>query len=259
MASAQASEEEAKLDLEFTRLLSPIDGEISRALITKGNLVTADQTLLTTVVSVDPMYVYFDVDEHTILQIEQGVREGKIKVRGPGKIPVRMGLGNEEGHPHEGILNFADNRLDPTTGTIQVRGVFPNPKPAVGSRVLTPGLFTRIRVDVGEPYKAIMMVERALAVDQGQKCLLVVNDKNEVEYRPVTVGKLEGQLRVIRDGLRPGQRVIVNGLQRVRPGMTVVPKMVDIESPSSQHRAETKPAEAASSPAASNGAPEKKK
>jgi membrane fusion protein, multidrug efflux system len=231
LATAQAAEEAARLNLDFTKLYSPIDGEISRARITKGNLVNADQTLLTSVVSVDPMYVYFDIDELTILRVQQGVRLGTIKVRVADEIPAWMGLGNEDGYPREGYLDFAENRLDPDTGTIQVRGVFPNPKPSVGSRVLRPGLFTRVRVFVGSPYKAILVPERALGADQGQKYLLVVNDKNEVEYRPVTVGKLDGQLRAIATGLKAGERVIVNGLQRVRPGTTVVPKIVDIDTP----------------------------
>ncbi len=254
LSTAEASAEEARLNLDFTKLFSPIDGEISRALITQGNLVTADQTLLTTVVSVDPMYVYFDIDEPTILRIQQGIREGAIKMREKDKVPVWMGLANEEGRSHEGYLDFIENRVDPDTGTIQVRGVFPNPRPAVGPRVLTPGLFTRVRVVVGQPYEAILTAERALGTDQGQKYLYVVNDKNVVEYRPVTVGNLEGQLRVIQTGLKPGERVVVNGLQRVRPDVKVIPTVVGIESPADPAGGETRPAEPAGSPVSSGAA-----
>jgi RND family efflux transporter MFP subunit len=227
VAAAQASAEETKLDLEFTRLYSPIDGEISRAHITQGNLVNADQTLLTTIVSVDPMYVYFDIDEPTALRLAREIREGKTKVRDIEQVPIWMKLADEEGFSHEGFLNFAENRVDSDTGTIEIRGVFKNPKPARGGRVLTPGLFVRVHVPVSEPYKAILVPERALMTDQGQKYLLIVNEKNQVEDRPVTLGQLEGGMRVIRGGLQPTEHVIISRLQYVRPGMTVVPQLVD--------------------------------
>jgi len=230
LAAAQASADEAKLELDFTRLLAPIAGVISRAQVTPGNLVNADQTVLTSVVSVDPMYVYFDVDEDTVLSIGQAVREGRIQVKGENEVPVWMGLANEQGFPHQGILDFSENRFDAGTGTIRLRGVFKNPRPAVGGRVLMPGLFTRVRLYISQPYEALMVAERALGNDQGQKYLLVVNAKNEVEYRRVTVGRLDGQLRVIREGVRAGEQVIVHGQQRVRPGDTVVPKLVPMET-----------------------------
>jgi RND family efflux transporter MFP subunit len=244
LAAARAAAEEAKLDLDFTRLTAPIAGEISRAQVTPGNLVKADQTLLTTVVSVDPIYVYFDVDEQTILALEQAVREGQIRVEGEKKIQAWMGLVNEEGYPHEGFLDFAENRFDSGTGTIRVRGVFENPRPKVGNRPFMPGLFARVRVRIGQPYKALMIAERALGSDQGQKYVLVVNAKNEVEYRRVTVGRLEGQLREIREGLKGDEHVIVNGQLRVRPGDTVAPKLVAMETWTGDAPAETTPAEA---------------
>jgi len=228
VTAAKANTEGAKLNLDFTAIASPIDGRISRAAVTRGNLVKADVTLLTTVVSVDPMYVYFDMDEPTILRVQQSIREGKIKAKDPSKIPVMMGLGNEAGFPHEGTIDFADNRLDPGTGTIRVRGVFTNPKPAVGSRVLLPGLFCRVRVPLGDPYPAILVAERALGSDLGQKYVLVVDDKNEVQYRTVQVGRLDSGLRVILVGLQAGERVIVTGLQRVRPGAKVEAKVVQM-------------------------------
>lgn len=222
---ARAAVERAKLDLGFTKVVSPIDGRISRNLITVGNLVTADQTPLTSIVSMDPMYVYFTVDERTMLRIQQLIREGKFKSgRDDEKaVPVRVGLANEEGFPHKGLVDFVDNRIDPATGTLKVRAVLPN-SPVNGERPLNPGLFTRVRVNIGEPQKAVLVSERALGTDQGQRFVYVVNDKNEVAARNVKVGKLENGLRVIEEGLKPGERVIVNGLQRVRPGVVVNPK-----------------------------------
>ena len=165
---------------------------------------------------------------------------------------VWLGIANEQGYPHHGVIDFADNRVNPGTGTIRVRGVFANPKPATGERVLTPGLFARVRVPVSQPRKALLVAERAIASDQGQKYLLVVNGKNEAEYRPVRLGRLEGGLRVVDAGVQAGERVIVNGLQRVRPGRAVEPKQADMESfagppakakPVEAKAAEAKPAE----------------
>jgi RND family efflux transporter MFP subunit len=241
VTAAKANTEVSKLNLDFTAIASPIDGRTSKATVTRGNLVRADQTLLTTVVSVDPMYVYFDMDEQTILRVKQNVREGKIKAKETEKVPAMMGLGNEAGFPHEGILDFADNRLDPGTGTIRVRGVFPNPKPATGSRVLLPGLFCRVRVPLGDPYQALLVAERALGSDLGQKYVLVVDDKSEVQYRTVQVGRLDNGLRVILGGLQAGERVIVTGLQRVRPGAKVEAKAVDMIDFSSVRSTEAKP------------------
>ena len=241
VAAAEASTEYTKLNLEFTRIAAPVDGRISRAQVTPGNLVQADQTLLTTLVSVDPMYVYFDVDERAILRIQTSVREGKIQPRQGKEIPVLMGLATEEGFPHHGTIDFGDNRVDPSTGTIRVRGVFANPKPDRGDRVLMPGLFARVRVPVGDPYAALMVAERALGTDQGQKLVYVVNDKKEVEYRPVKIGKLYDGLRVVEEGLRAGEQVIVNGLQRVRPGATVEAKGIDMTVFAGPERPEAKP------------------
>ncbi|MGD0783850.1 MAG: efflux RND transporter periplasmic adaptor subunit, partial [Candidatus Aminicenantales bacterium] len=162
VTAARATAEAAKVNLDFTEIRSPIDGETSRAEVTKGNLVQADQTLLTTVVSVDPMYVNFDVDERKFLQVQQEVREGKIKVAEHSKIEVQMGLDIEQGFPHLGTIDFADNRVDPSTGTIWLRGVFPNPLPARGVRVLKPGSHARVRLPVGDPHTALLVAEKAL-------------------------------------------------------------------------------------------------
>jgi RND family efflux transporter MFP subunit len=227
VATAKANAESARLNLEYSTVVSPISGRVSRYVVTVGNLVQAgDQgggTLLTTIVSVDPMYAYFDVDEHTALRVRQLVREGKSDSPRDGGFPVSLGLANEKGHPHAGTINFVDNQVNPKTGTLRARGVFPNTE-----QVLLPGLFARVRVPIGRPHKALLVSERALDTDQGQKILYVVNDKNEVVSRPVRLGALHDGRREIADGLMPGEQVIVNGLQQVRPGMTVEPKVVEM-------------------------------
>jgi RND family efflux transporter MFP subunit len=226
----KAAVERAKLDLQYTKVTAPISGRVSRYVVTVGNLVQAgDQgggTLLTTIVSVDPMYAYFDVDEYTALRVRRLVREGKSDSPRDGGFPVSLGLANEEGQPHRGTINFVDNQVNPRTGTIRVRGVFPNKE-----QVLLPGLFARVRAPIGRPHKALLVSERALDTDQGQKVLYVVNEKNEVVSRPVRLGALHDGLREITDGLKPGERVIVNGLQQVRPGVTVEPRPVDMPVP----------------------------
>jgi RND family efflux transporter MFP subunit len=214
-----------QLDLEYTKVLAPVSGRVSRYVVTVGNLIQAgDQgggTLLTTIVSVDPMYAYFDVDEHTVLRVRQLIREGKADSPREGPVPVWLGLANEEGHPHQGTINFVDNQVNPRTGTIRLRGVFPNKQ-----EHLLPGFFGRVRLAIGRAHKALLVSERALDTDQGQKILYVVNEKNVVATRPVRVGALHDGLREIVDGLKPGERVIVDGLQQVRPGITVEPRLV---------------------------------
>jgi RND family efflux transporter MFP subunit len=216
-----------QLDLEYTNVIAPVSGRVSRYVVTVGNLIqSGDQgggTLLTTIVSVDPMYAYFDVDEHTVLRVRQLIREGKAKSARDGELPVWLGLANEDGYPHRGTVNFVDNQVNPKTGTLRLRGVFPNKDEA-----LSPGFFARVRVPIGFPHQALLVSDRALDTDQGQKILYVVNEKNEVVSRPVRLGALHDGLREITDGLKPGERVIVNGLQQVRPGITVEPKLVDM-------------------------------
>jgi RND family efflux transporter MFP subunit len=229
IAVAEANLHTAALNLGFTRLTAPISGRVSRTLVTKGNLVqSGDQgggTLLTTIVSVDPMYAYFDVDERTVLRVRQLIREGKAKsARDPGvKLPVLLGLANEDGLPHRGTLDFVDNQINPKTGTLRVRGVFPN-----ADEALSPGLFARIRVPIGEPHKALLITERALDTDQGQRIVYLVNKDNKVVSRTVRLGAPHDGLRVIEDGLNRGERVIVNGLQQVRPGAAVEPTLTEM-------------------------------
>jgi membrane fusion protein, multidrug efflux system len=227
LAAAEARVEQAALDLGYTKVTAPVSGRVSRYVVTVGNLIqSGDQgggTLLTTIVSVDPMYAYFDVDEHTALRVRQLVREGKADSPRDGGFPVSLGLANEAGHPHQGTVNFVDNQVNPKTGTIRLRGVFPNK-----DQVLLPGLFARVRTPIGRPHRALLVSERALDTDQGQKILYVVTDKNQVASRPVRLGALHNGLREIADGLKQGERVIVDGMQNVRPGVTVEPNLVDM-------------------------------
>jgi RND family efflux transporter MFP subunit len=224
---AKANRDLAALNVEYASVLAPVTGRVSRYMVTVGNLIqSGDQnggTLLTTIVSVDPMYAYFDVDERTVLRIRQLIREGKAKSDREVEWPVSLGLATEEGFPHRGTINFEDNQVNPKTGTLRVRGVFRNQDEA-----LSPGFFARVRVPIGQAHPALLVTDRALDTDQGEKVLYVVNEKNEVVSRPVRLGALHDGLREITDGLKPGERVLVNGLQQVRPGATVEPKLVDM-------------------------------
>ncbi len=224
---AKANTEEAKLNLDFTKIEAPITGKISRTQVDIGNLVNAGggDTLLTTLVSIDPMYVYFNVDERALLRYRRSYR----KDRGEGEkvsvkdlqIPVYVALEGEEDYPHQGTIDFVDNKVNANTGTIQVRGVLANDK-----LLYEDGMRARVRVPIGAPVEAILVTERALGTDQGRKYVYIVNDKKMVERRDVTPGRLDGGLQVIEQGVQPGDWVIVNGIQRVRDGMEVQPKQV---------------------------------
>jgi len=218
---ARAQLDLAKQNLDYTQIRAPISGRMGRSLIDAGNLVRADDTVLSSIVSQDPIYAYFGADERLLKRIHDYIEEGLIKKDREGRIPILMGLQIEEGFPHSGTVNFIDNQLDTNTGTLQVRGVFPNP-----THVVLPGLFCRIRLPMGESYEAITIPEQALGTDQGQKFIYVVNDQNKIEYRKVQLGKQQGAQRVILKGVSEGERVVVNGLQRVRAGMTVEAKRV---------------------------------
>ena len=222
----------ASLNLDYTRVIAPVSGRVSRYVVTVGNLIqSGDQnngTLLTTIVSVDPIYAYFDMDERTVLRVRQLIREGKAKSASQTAWPVAMGLATEEGFPHRGTINFEDNQVNPRTGTLRVRGVFSNKNEA-----LSPGFFARVRVPIGNAHRALLVTDRALDTDLGQKVLYVVNEKNEVVSRTVQPGALHGGLREITGGLKPGERVIVSGLQQVRPGVTVEPTLLDMPNSNS--------------------------
>jgi RND family efflux transporter MFP subunit len=282
LISTKAQLEQALLNLSFCDVISPITGRLSRTKLTVGNLVTADQTSLVTIVSLDPIWAYFDVDERAVLRVQRMMREeiseagiteagnylrqrkvdgatvkratliirnrvndasrvqlsellqGKIGEAGvrdlfallakyprfisarETTVPVYLATQIEKGYPHQGVIDFVDNRLDSTTGTLRLRGRFPNK-----GYVLTPDLFVRIRLPLGDPYPAILVSDAIIVTDQDRKFLYVVNDKSEVEQRPVTLGPLRGGLRVIQSGVQEGEWVVVEGLQRVRAGSKV--------------------------------------
>jgi RND family efflux transporter MFP subunit len=230
---ANAEIDRAKLDVEFTQIKAPITGRISRALVTKGNLINSGggDTLLTTIVSVDPIYVYFDVDEKTL----KDYRKQRTKEAGAGwfdkepDIDVLLSLiGEGDRISGKGKIDFAENKINPATGTIRVRGKFRNE-----DGQLTPGQFARVRLPDGKKYEGLLITDAAVGTDQGKKYVLVVTkdpktNEDKVEYRPVTPGREEGDLRVFKpdSGLKKGEWVIVNGVQRVRPGITVKPEQV---------------------------------
>jgi multidrug efflux system membrane fusion protein len=222
--SARASVEVAKLNLEYTHITAPINGRISRKLITEGNLVNGTQgqnTLLTTIVSLDPIYCYFDADERSILKYQQLAREGKQESLRDGRAPCELELANESGFPHKGVLDFVDNRVDATTGTLRVRGVFANPGP---DRILQAGFFARVRVPGSGKSQALLIPDQAVGTDQGQKFVFVVNDQDEVEYRTVRLGPFIDGLRVVREGIQSNDWVVVNGLLSIHTGAKVNPK-----------------------------------
>jgi RND family efflux transporter MFP subunit len=222
LLAAQAARDTAKLDLEHTEVRAPINGRVSRELRTVGNYVSgvaAGATLLTTLVSVDPIYVYADMDENSLLKFNALAQAQKLLNNAEGKVPVELQLGDEEGFPHRGFIESLDNRVDANTGSILLRAEFPS----ADGRIV-PGLFARIRVPLTERYKALLVDERAIGTDQSQKFVLTVSPTNTVVYRPVKLGpSVEGK-RIVRSGLSAGEQIVVAGLQRVRPGMPVTPE-----------------------------------
>jgi multidrug efflux system membrane fusion protein len=221
IASAEAAVATARLNMEWTRVRSPISGRVSRAEITEGNLVQAgppDATLLTTVVSLDPVYVYFEGDEQTYLRYGEMARRGARPSSRDIRNPIQLGLANEQGFPHTGYVDFVDNQLNPETGTIRARGVFTNK-----DRVFTPGLFARLKLVGSARYRAVLVLDRAIGTDQDKKFVLALKPDSTVEYRPVQVGRLVDGMRIVTSGLKGGERIVINGLQRVRPGMKVAP------------------------------------
>ncbi len=233
LEAAQANAESARLNVGWTTIKAPITGRIGRTLVTRGNLVAADQTLLTTLVSQDPMYVYFDVDEPTVLRVQKLIREGKLPSvqQKNAHIPVFLGLATESDYPHEGYLDFVSNQVEATTATLQLRGVFANPKPSPGPRLLSPGLFVRVRVAVSPPYEALLVSQDAIGTDQDLKFVYVLDDKDRVVRRDVALGSEHGGLQVVEKGVGPGDRVLINGLQHVHPGDTVSPQLVPMPVP----------------------------
>ncbi len=213
----------AELNVGFTKVKAPISGRISSRSIDPGNLVKADDTSLTSIVSLDPIYATFDLDERSLLRLQRLIRDKTIAWSLDQAIPVYLGLSDEKGFPHRGAINFADNRVDADTGTWRLRGEFANKDNA-----LTPGLFVRIRLPMGAPYRAMLVAEEALGTNQGQKYVFVVDDKGHVQQRDVTVGRLQKGLRVITKGLSADEQIVVDGLQRVREGIEVKPEVVSM-------------------------------
>lgn len=223
VGSAIANRDVAKLNQSFTKVTAPISGVIGRRLVDPGNLVKADETPLATIVSLDPMYVYFAIDERTVLRLRRLIQEGKIPSVEETAVPFQIGLADDVGYPLKGTIDFVDNRIDPATGTLRLRGTFENPKGSV-----SPGQFVRLRLQIGVPYPATLIAERALGTDQGKKFVYVVNDKEETVYRPVKIGVMQEGLRVVEEGLAPDERIVISGLQRIRPGAKVEVKLVDM-------------------------------
>jgi multidrug efflux system membrane fusion protein len=237
LLAAEAARDSAKLDLEHTEVRAPITGRVSRELVTAGNYVSGiagNATVLTTIVSVDPVYVYADVDENSLLKFNELARNRQLQVEpafsgdfgavvalpgNPGRVPVELQLADEDGFPHRGYIESFDNRVDAGTGSILLRAVFPNT-----DKKIVPGLFARIRVPGSARYDALVVDERAIGTDQAQKFVLTLTETNTVTYRPVQLGPVVAGKRVVRSGLQPGEQIVVNGLQRVRPGMPVRPQ-----------------------------------
>lgn len=220
--AAEAAVAAARLDLQFTQVRSPIDGRAGRALVTEGNLAQADATLLTTVVSQDPVHVYFESDEQSFLRYGALARNGE---RAETRNRVRVGLANENGHPHEGIVDFMDNQVDPRTGTVRARAVLRNP-----DRMFTPGLFARVQLEGSGDFRAMLVDDKAVLTDQDRKYVYVLGPKNAAMRKDVVLGRRIDGLRVVESGLQPTDKVIVSGVQKVFfPGMPVAPKQVAME------------------------------
>lgn len=229
VGAMMAARDKSKLYLDFTRVVAPFSGRISRRLVDPGNLILADNTVLTTLVSDNPVYAYFDIDERSFLDVLDVIAPGKKTWPENAKLPVLMALANENDYRRLGVIDFVDNRVVASTGTVRVRGVFDSE-----SGYLKAGFFVRVRLPVGRPYQAIVIPDEAVQNDQERKFVWVVNDKNEVEYRPIQLGQALRDYRVVKppeegkagkEGLSVGDRVIVSGMQRVRKGLVVDPQL----------------------------------
>lgn len=224
LRSATATQEQAKLDLEFTQLKSPITGRISNLLVTQGNLVSggsnvSNATVLTTIVSVDPIQCYMDVDEQSALKYRELRRLGQRASALDERIPAEMALANEQGYPHKGVIDFVDNRLDPSTGVIRSRAVFPNP-----GGLMAPGFFARVRIPGSGKYNGLLVHDNAVGSDQGKPFVFVVGQDDTVKQVPVELGPLHDGLRVVKTGITQDERIIVDGMALVRAGGKVAVK-----------------------------------
>ncbi|HSJ02216.1 MAG: efflux RND transporter periplasmic adaptor subunit [Verrucomicrobium sp.] len=226
---ADAAVKTAELNLEFTSVRAPISGRISNAPVTAGNLVTGgekDSTLLTTIVSLDPIYCYIEVDEQSALKYRQLYRDGKRRSAIFETVEAQMGLSNEDGFPRKGVIDFVDNQLRPDTGTIRSRGVFPN-----ADKLMAPGFFARVRIPGSGEYEAMLVRDNAIGNDQGRPYVFVITNENKAEYRAVLTGPMEDGLRVVRSGLKAGEKVVINGLMSTRNGITVQPEDAEMALP----------------------------
>lgn len=223
LRSNQAALDGARLNLSYTRVTAPVSGRVGKAEITVGNLVQGEvpnSPLLTTVVSSNPIYASFEIDERVFLKYV-------AKARGrAAQLPVAVGLADEEGFPHVGRLEFVDNRVDTQSGTARMRAVLENKDGR-----LTPGLFARVKIgDALQPRQVVLITDRAIGTDQNRRFVLVVDGENKAQYREVRLGRVVDRLRVIEEGLKPGELIVVNGLQRVRPGQPITPQTVQMEA-----------------------------
>jgi multidrug efflux system membrane fusion protein len=254
--AAEAAVSVARLNLSYTRVTSPIAGRVGRAEVTVGNLVTGGQsgqaTRLTTVVSLSPMYAYFEAAEQDYLKYMDLARSGQRPLSREHANPVQMAVGNETEFKHEGYMDFVDNRVNAGTGTLLGRAVFPNP-----DQYLVPGMFVRVRLLGTSTYKGALVNDRAIMTDQDRRFVLVVGEGDKLEYRAITTGPMIDGLRAVREGVKPGERIIVNGLQRVRAGMVVKPRMVPMEgeAPAGAPGAGATPAADPAAPAPAEAAP----
>jgi len=222
--AAEAAVAAARLDLQFTQVRSPIDGRAGRAMVTEGNLAQSDSTLLTTLVSQDPMYVYFESDEQAFLRYAALARKGE---RDGVRNPVRVGLADEDGYPHKGTVDFIDNQVDAATGTIRARAVVANP-----DRVFTPGLFARVQLQGSGRFKAMLIDDKAVLTDQDRKYVYVLGPHNTAARKDIVAGRMIDGLRVVESGLAPTDKVIVHGVQKVfMPGMPVTPQTIVMGAP----------------------------
>lgn len=225
VASAKASLDLAKLQLSYTRVEAPITGRVSQALITEGNYINAGQSVLTRLVSTNKVYAYFDADEQTYLNYVKLAKTGERPSSRTHKNLVMMGLANDHDFPHQGHIDFVDNEINPTSGTIRGRAVFNN-----SNGEFIPGLFARIKLVGSASYQGILIDDKAIGTDLNNKFVLVLNGDNQVSYRAVTLGEKVSGLRIIKSGLKANDKIVVNGLQRVRPGATVTPVDVPMTS-----------------------------
>jgi membrane fusion protein, multidrug efflux system len=238
VAAANAAIEQANINLNYTKIYAPLAGRIDKSKVDEGNLVGADgNTLLTNIVQSDPIYVYFYADEPTLQRFQRRMREmGTAPPATAPNLPFTLALGDSGDFKYSGTIDFVDNQVDASTGTIRVRGRLPNP-----DRAITPGFFARIKVPDGEPYQAVVIPERSIGVDQGQKYVLTVNDKNAVEYRAIETGAKHGRMRVVTKGLTPDDWFVTEGIVRTRPGATIAPQKKPLEASSTTQPSAVEP------------------